>query len=121
MTQVARNLTDADDGFLRGMEYLVLDRDPLYTAAFQDLLRDSGVKTLLLPARSPNVNAFAERFVVRQVRVLRPNRATRGATPPSRRPRVHGSLSRGTTAPGFEQRAHRAQDCMARTRPPTMP
>ena len=63
MTQVARNMTDADDGFLRGMEYLILDRDPLYTAAFRDLLRDSGVKPLLLPARSPNLNAFAERFV----------------------------------------------------------
>jgi putative transposase len=63
MTQVARNLTDADDGFLSGMEYLILDRDPLYTAAFRDLLRDSGVKPLLLPARSPNLNAFAERFV----------------------------------------------------------
>jgi Integrase core domain len=48
---------------LRGMEYLILDRDPLYTAAFRDLLRDSGVKPLLLPARSPNLNAFAERFV----------------------------------------------------------
>src|SRR5262245_51727623 len=43
MTQVARNLTDAD-GFLRGMEYLILDRHPLYTAAFRDLLLDSGVK-----------------------------------------------------------------------------
>jgi putative transposase len=63
MTQVARNLTDPDDRFLRGMEYLILDRDPLYTAAFRDLLRDSGVKPLLLPARSPNLNAFAERFV----------------------------------------------------------
>ena len=63
MTKVARNLTDADDGFLRRMEYLILDRDPLYTAAFRDLLRDSGVTPLLLPARSPNLNAFAERFV----------------------------------------------------------
>jgi transposase InsO family protein len=63
MTQVARNLTSADDGFLRGMEYLILDRDPLYSTAFRDLLRDSGVKPLLLPARSPNLNAFAERFV----------------------------------------------------------
>ena len=63
MTQVARNLTDADDGFLRGMEYLIVDRDPLDTAAFRDLLRDSDVKPLLLPARSPNLNAFAERFV----------------------------------------------------------
>jgi hypothetical protein len=40
VTHVAWNLTNADDGFLRGMEYLILDRDPLYTAGFQDLLRD---------------------------------------------------------------------------------
>jgi transposase InsO family protein len=63
MTQVARNLTDAEDGFLRGTEYLILDRDPLYTAAFRDVLRDSGVTPLRLPAQSPNLNAFAERFV----------------------------------------------------------
>ena len=29
MTQLARNLTDASDGFLRGVQYLILDRDPL--------------------------------------------------------------------------------------------
>ena len=63
ITQVARNLTDARDGFLRGVHYVILDRDPLYTAAFRRLLRDSGAKPLLLPARSPNLNAFAERFV----------------------------------------------------------
>jgi transposase InsO family protein len=63
MTQIARNLTDAHDGFLRGMQYLILDRDPLYTDSFRDLLRDSGVKPLRLPARSPILNAFAERFV----------------------------------------------------------
>jgi putative transposase len=62
MTQVARNLTDADEGFLRGGQYLILDRDPLYTAAFRDVLRTSGVKPLLLPARSPNLNAYAERL-----------------------------------------------------------
>ena len=64
MTQIARNLTDARDGFLRGVTYLILDRDPLYTAAFRRLIRDSGVKPLLLPPRSPNLNAFAERFVL---------------------------------------------------------
>jgi putative transposase len=37
--------------------------DPLYSAAFRRLLRGSGVKPLVLPAWSPNVNAFAERFV----------------------------------------------------------
>jgi transposase InsO family protein len=63
MTQVARNLTDADEGFLRGVHYLILDRDPLYSGVFRTLLRACGVTPLLLPARSPNLNAFAERFV----------------------------------------------------------
>jgi len=63
MTQVARHLTHARDGFLRGNQYVMLDRDPLYTAAFRRLLRESGVTPLLLPPRSPNLNAFAERFV----------------------------------------------------------
>ncbi len=63
MAQVARNLTDARDGFLRGAQYIILDRDPLYTAASRRLLRGSGVKPLVLSAWSPNLNAFAERFV----------------------------------------------------------
>ena len=63
MTQIARNLTDPHDGFLRDGHHLILDRDPLYTASFRNLLRDSGVKLVRLPARSPNLNAFAERFV----------------------------------------------------------
>ena len=63
MMRVARNLTDGDDGFLRGVQYLILDRDPLYTASFCGLLRNSGVTPVRLPARSPNLNAYAERFV----------------------------------------------------------
>jgi putative transposase len=63
MMQIARNLTAAGDGFLHGMSHIILDRDPLYTAAFRRLLRDSGVTPLTLPAWSPNLNAFAERFV----------------------------------------------------------
>jgi len=59
MTQLARNLTDSSDGFLRGLQYIILDRDPLYTAAFQRLLRDSGVKPLVLPAWSPNLKDYA--------------------------------------------------------------
>ena len=34
------------------------------THVFRHLLRDSGVTPVLLPARSPNLNAFAERFVL---------------------------------------------------------
>ena len=61
---MARNLLDANDGFLRGKRYLILDRDPLYTKEFRAMLRAAGVKPLLLPARSPNLNAYAERFVL---------------------------------------------------------
>jgi transposase InsO family protein len=63
MIQIARNLTAAGEGFLRGVSPIILDRDPLYTAAFRRLLRDSGATPLVLPAWSPNLNAFAERFV----------------------------------------------------------
>ena len=64
MKQTARRLTDAQDGFLRGVRYLILDRDPLYTIAFRRMLRDSGVRPLLLPTRSPNLSACAERLVL---------------------------------------------------------
>ena len=47
----------------RSEHRVILDRDPLYTAAFRRLLRDSGVTPVVLPAWSPNINAFAERFV----------------------------------------------------------
>jgi transposase InsO family protein len=63
MAQVARNLTDAADGALSGFGHLIVDRDPLYTAHFRSLLQAAGVRVLRLPARSPNLNAYAERFV----------------------------------------------------------
>jgi len=63
MEQMARNLTDAVDGFLRNTSHLVHDRDPLYTRAFDEILKSSGVQPIKLPPRSPNLNAYAERFV----------------------------------------------------------
>jgi transposase InsO family protein len=63
MSQVARNLTDAAQGFLIGKRYLIHDRDPLFTAEFLEILEGSGVKSVKLPPRSPNLNAYAERFV----------------------------------------------------------
>ena len=41
-----------------------MDRDPLFTACFRDMLKDSGTEPVQLPARSPNLNGFAERFVL---------------------------------------------------------
>ncbi len=64
MTQIARNLTEYFDGFLRGKRYLILDRGPLYTRVFRSTLAASGVKVVRLPSRSPNLNAFSERFVL---------------------------------------------------------
>ncbi len=64
MKQIARNLTDSFDGFLLNTRHLILDRDPLYTAAFRSMLRGRGVNVIKLPARSPNLNAYAERFVL---------------------------------------------------------
>ena len=64
MEQMARNLVDVEDGFLRGKRYLIIDRDPLYTEAFRRILKGAGVKVVRLPARSPNLNAYAERFVL---------------------------------------------------------
>jgi putative transposase len=63
MRQMARNLTDAMDGFLLGHRYLIMDRDPLFSCSFRELLARAGVRSVRLPARSPNLNAFAERFV----------------------------------------------------------
>ena len=64
MDQMARNLLDAVDGFLRGKRYLLVDRDPLYTREFREVLTRAGTRVVRLPARSPNLNAFAERFVL---------------------------------------------------------
>jgi putative transposase len=63
MCQMSRNLTDASDGFLTGKRFLIHDRDPLFTLAFRETLAAAGVQVVRLPPRSPNLNAFAERFV----------------------------------------------------------
>jgi transposase InsO family protein len=63
MKQIARNVTDTEDGFLRGTRYLILDRDTKYSDEFRNTLACEGLHLIRLPPRSPNLNAFAERFV----------------------------------------------------------
>jgi hypothetical protein len=63
MNQVARNLTDPVDGFLRSAKHMIHDRDPLFTEAFIAILEAGGVKSANIPAHSPNCNSYAERFV----------------------------------------------------------
>jgi len=64
MEQMARNLIDAGGGFLLGKRYLILDRDPLYTREFRAAMKRGGVEVLRVPPSSPNLNAYAERFVL---------------------------------------------------------
>ncbi len=62
MLQAARELTNFDDGFLTGKKLLIMDRDPKFTKAFRSLLRGEGITSVRLPPRSPNLNAYIERF-----------------------------------------------------------
>jgi putative transposase len=61
--QVARNLTDCVDGFLRRHSFLICDRDTEFMAWFKQVLKTAGVEVVLTPVMAPNCNAYAERFV----------------------------------------------------------
>ena len=63
MKQIARNLTDLFDGFLLGNRIVLMDRDGKFCPAFRKILKDEGARPLLLPPRSPNLNAYIERFM----------------------------------------------------------
>jgi len=62
MKQMARNMTAAGEGILHGCRYLLHDRDARFSAAFDDLLRSAGIEAMVLPPRSPNLNAHLERW-----------------------------------------------------------
>jgi transposase InsO family protein len=62
MKQTARNVTSSD-GLLVGARYLIHDRDAKYTQSFDQILKAAGTAAVKLPPQSPNLNAFAERFV----------------------------------------------------------
>lgn len=58
MLQWARNLTDAEDGFLKGKRVLIHDRDPLFTSRFRQTLHAAGVRCLKTHKQSPNLNGY---------------------------------------------------------------
>ena len=62
MTQVARNATMAEWGFLTPGQHVIHDRDTKFCSAFQETLKAAGITPITLPPRSPNVNAHAERW-----------------------------------------------------------
>ena len=63
MVQVARNVTMVEWGILSAGQYLIHDRDGKYCPAFQRIIDEAGVQRVPLPPRSPDLNAYAERWV----------------------------------------------------------
>lgn len=63
MMQVGRNLTDSEEGFLRDKRFILMDRDKKYAESFRTILRESGIESVRLPPKSPNLNAHIERFM----------------------------------------------------------
>jgi transposase InsO family protein len=63
MMQMARNVTMAEWGFPSAGQYLIHDRDGKYCPAFQQIIDAARITRIPLPARSPNLNAYAERWV----------------------------------------------------------
>jgi transposase InsO family protein len=63
MVQIGRKAVDVIDGALPPIRFALHNRDTKFCASFRNVLRSSGVQPILLPAHSPNLNAFAERWV----------------------------------------------------------
>ena len=92
--QIARNLTDIDDGFLRGTRHLILDRDTKYSDAFRSLLAREGIKIIRLPPRFGESECFRRAFRTFDKRGMpRPDDLLRAGITSARPPTLHGSLS----------------------------
>jgi putative transposase len=63
MLQMARNQLDVATGFVGDGRVLLMDRDTKFSRRFRGRLAREGVMVIRLPPRSPNLNAYAERFV----------------------------------------------------------
>ena len=60
---MARNVTRGDCGARRCGGYLLHDRGTEFTRSFRGIVASGRIEPLALPARSPNLNAYAERWV----------------------------------------------------------
>ena len=63
MQQIARNVTLETWGFLENCKYLLHDRDGKFCPSFDRIIESGKAKPIRLPAQSPNLNAYAERWV----------------------------------------------------------
>jgi putative transposase len=60
---MARNATAETGEFLDQRQYALHDRDTKFCSLFRETLKAGGIEPIQLPARSPNLNSYAERWV----------------------------------------------------------
>jgi putative transposase len=63
MVQMSRTAVDDVDAAPLPIRYALHDPDTKFSSSFRSILQSGGVQPILLPPRSPNLNAFAERWV----------------------------------------------------------
>ena len=92
----------------RDKRFLIVDRDAKYSATFRQTLEREGIGVIRLPPRSPNLNAYAERFV----RLVKEECLSKiipiGPGMLARSLREYFNLSSRTQSPGHRQSAHHA-------------
>src|SRR5262249_29610231 len=103
----ARNLCDVDDGVLTQGRKLIVDRDAKYSYDWRSFIEEQGVEVVRLPPKSPNLNAYAKRFVrsIQEAcldRMIFIGQASGGRS-------VHGALPHREESPGLGQSAHRSR------------
>jgi len=62
-TQQARNLIMDLGGQAERVKFMIRDRGSNFTAAFDAVLADAGIRTVLCNVRTPRMNAIAERWI----------------------------------------------------------
>src|SRR5437764_12541489 len=63
MVLIAHTSVDVIHGTLLPVRYPLIYRDTKFCSSFRTMLQSGGVQPILLPPRSPNLNAFAERWI----------------------------------------------------------
>ncbi|HUZ81005.1 MAG TPA: helix-turn-helix domain-containing protein [Gaiellaceae bacterium] len=67
-TQQARNTIETFVERTEPIRFLIHDRDSEFTAAFDEVFRSEGIRTIRTPARAPRANTFIERWIGGTVR-----------------------------------------------------